>query len=107
MESVTAQANARCAGFPCADASQIRILWISQEDFCSFVHALSMTLQLASESGQWGQIRIISDGDQKVSILGVGFLCRERANESKTLDTRKSLSCAYECQHFSDESLAF
>jgi hypothetical protein len=73
----------------------------------SFVHALSMTLQLATQSGQWGQIRIIGYCDQKVSVLWVGFLCRERANESKTLDTRKSRGCAYECQYFSNESLTF
>ena len=62
-----------------------------------------MTLQLTTDSGQWGQISSISYCYQKVSILWVGFICRERANESKTLDTRKSRGCAYECQYFSKE----
>jgi len=83
------------------------MMWISQEDLSFFVHTLSMTLQITTDSSKWGQIRIISDCDQKVSVLWVGFLCRERTNEGKTLDTRKSQGCAYECQYFSNQSLAF
>ena len=74
MECITPHTNTGSTDFPLANAAKILVLWISQEDFTSSVHLLSVALQLTSQTRKGCQVRVVGHCYQQVDILWVCFV---------------------------------